>query len=98
MADKKKKNSKPEMNILDKISTDDGLAILKMLAKEDASLLKRIEHAALEYFKEVKVEDIADEVFWELDSLEVEDVWDQSCPKLKDKAYLKILFFRYEKN
>ena len=54
MADKKKKNSKPEMNILDKISTDDGLAILKMLAKEDASLLKRIEHAALEYFKEEK--------------------------------------------
>ena len=78
MADKKKKNSKPEMNILDKISTDDGLAILKMLAKEDASLLKRIEHAALEYFKEVKVEDIADGVFCELDSLVVEDVWDQS--------------------
>ena len=43
MADKKKKNSKPEMNILDKISADDGLVILKMLAKEDASLLKRIE-------------------------------------------------------
>ena len=56
MADKKKKNSKPEMNILDKISTDDGLVILKMLAKEAPSLLKRIEHAALEYFKEVKDE------------------------------------------
>lgn len=78
MADKKKKDYKPEMNILDKINADDGLAILKRLAKEDTSLLKRIEHAALEYFKEVEVEDIDDEVFWELDSLEVEDVWDQS--------------------
>jgi hypothetical protein len=54
MADKKKKNSKPELNILDKISADDGLAILERLAKEDSSLLKRIEHAALEYFKEEK--------------------------------------------
>jgi len=78
MTDKKKKNSKPEMNILDKIDADDGLAILKMLAKEDTSLLKRIEHAALEYFSDVKVEDIADGVFCELDSLVVEDVWDQS--------------------
>jgi len=78
MADKKKKNSKPEMNILGKISADGGLVILKKLVKEDASLLKKIEHAALEYFKEVKVKNIADEVFLELDSLEVEDVWDQS--------------------
>jgi phosphoribosyl-ATP pyrophosphohydrolase len=78
MADKKKKDTKPELNILDKINADDGLAILKKLAEEDASLLKRVEDAALEYFKEVVVEDIADEVFWELDSLEVEDVWDQS--------------------
>ncbi|MCL4378259.1 MAG: hypothetical protein M1409_07770 [Actinobacteria bacterium] len=78
MTDKKKKNTKKELNILDRINTDDGLFILKRLAEEDVSLLKKIEHAASEYFKEVIVEDIADEVFWELDSLEVEDVWDQS--------------------
>ena len=78
MTDKKKKNTKKELNILDRINADDGLVILKRLAEEDVSLLKRIEHAASEYFKEIVVEDIADEVFWELDSLEVEDVWDQS--------------------
>ncbi|MDP3011852.1 MAG: hypothetical protein Q8N27_03965 [Candidatus Hydromicrobium sp.] len=66
MADKKKKNSKPEMNILNRINADDGLAILKRLAKEDSALLKRIKHTALEYFKETKVEDITDQVFWEL--------------------------------
>lgn len=66
MADKKKKNSKPEMNILNRINADDGLAILKRLAKEDSALLKRIKHTALEYFKEAKVEDITDQVFWEL--------------------------------
>ena len=78
MTKNKKKNIKQETSILDKIEAGDGLAILKMLAKEDTSLLKKIEDAALEYFSEVEVEDIADEVFYELDSLEVEDVWDQS--------------------
>jgi len=78
VTDRKKKNTKPELNILDRINADDGLVILKKLAEEDATLLKRIEHAAVEYFKEIVVEDIADEVFCDLDSLEVEDVWDQS--------------------
>jgi len=78
MTENKKKNIKQETSILDKIDADDGLAILKILAKEDTSLLKKIEDAALEYFSEVEVEDIADEVFYELDSLEVEDVWYQS--------------------
>jgi len=78
MIENKNKNIKQKKSILDKINADDVLAILKILAKEDTSLLKRIEDAALEYFSEVEVEDIADEVFCELDSLEVEDVWDQS--------------------
>jgi len=81
MTENKKKNIKQKTSILDKINADDGLAILKILAKKDTSLLKRIEDAALEYFSEVEVEEIADEVFCELDSLEVEDVWDQSGSK-----------------
>jgi len=32
--------------------------------ESDTAFLKRIEHAALEYFKEIIVEDIADEVFY----------------------------------
>ncbi|MGM0366595.1 MAG: hypothetical protein ACQEP5_08690 [Actinomycetota bacterium] len=75
-----KKNAKPELNILEKIDAEDGLIILKRLAQEDVSLLKRIELAALEYFREIEVEDVAEEVFWELDNLLVEDVWDQSGP------------------
>ena len=73
-----KKNTEPELNILERITADDGLIILKKLAREDASLLKRIENAAMEYFKEVIIEDVADEVFWDLDSLEVEEIWDSS--------------------
>lgn len=80
MTYKKKKDAKPELNILDRISADDALVILTRLAQEDTSLLKRIERAALEFFKEVSVEEIADGVFWELDTLEVEDVWDNSGP------------------
>ena len=80
MTYKKKKDTKSELNILDRISADDALVILTRLAQEDTSLLKRIERAALEYFKEVSVEEIADGVFWELDTLEVEDIWDNSGP------------------
>ncbi len=80
MTENQKKKIKKETSILDKINADDALAILKILVKEDASLRKRMEDAALEYFIEVEADDIADEVFNELDSLEVEDVWDQSGP------------------
>jgi len=46
MTENKKKNIKQKTSILDKINADDGLAILKMLARKDTSLLKKIEDAA----------------------------------------------------
>jgi len=73
-----KKNTEPELNILESISAVDGLVILKKLAREDTALLKRIENTAIEIFREVMIEDVADEVFWDLDSLEVEEIWDSS--------------------
>ncbi len=76
----KEKENKPELNILDKINAEDGLAVLKRLARENASLLKKIEQVALKYLNEVTVEEIAGEVFCDLDTLKVEDVWDQSGP------------------
>jgi hypothetical protein len=73
-----KKNTEPELNILESISAVDGLVILKKLAREDTALLKRIENTAIEIFREVMIEDVADEVFCDLDSLEVEEIWDSS--------------------
>ncbi len=80
MNGKKEKANKPELNILDAISADGGLVILKRLARENASLLKKIERVALKYLKEIVVEEADYEVFFELDTLRVEDVWDQSGP------------------
>ncbi len=52
--------------------------ILKKLADEDAKISKRIEELALEYMVEVDPEDIAESVFNDLDSLDVEELWENS--------------------
>jgi len=82
MGKKSKKQSqrkeKSKKNVIDKISADDALTILRNLAEKDKTLLKKIEEAALEYLREVDIEDVAYQVFEDLNSLEVEEVWDQS--------------------
>ena len=60
------------------ISADDALAILRLLAKEDAKIANRIEQIAIEYLSDVDIEDIASEVYFDLDSIAVEEVWDRS--------------------
>ncbi len=72
------KRSTKSRNIFDEISADDALAILRLLAKEDSNIAKRIEQIAIEYLKGVDIEDIASEVYFDLDSIEVEEVWDRS--------------------
>ncbi len=67
-----------KMQILDDISAEHAYEILKRLADEDAKISKRIEELAFEYLREVDPDDVADGVFHDLDSLEVEDVWDKS--------------------
>lgn len=65
-------------NLLETITPDDALVILKNLAMEDAEIAKRIERLATEYLADVDVEEIADLVYSELDTIDVEDVWDRS--------------------
>ena len=77
MAKKKTKSAKRKMNILKQITADDALAILRILA-EDKDVGKRIEEIAKESLSKVDLEEIASEVYSELDSLEVEEVQDQS--------------------
>ncbi len=72
--------SKTAMNkqVLDKVSTEHANEILKRLADEDAKISKRIEELALEYLMEVDPDGIAENVFCDLDILDVEDVWKNS--------------------
>lgn len=74
----KTKNKSDKINILDKINSNDALVILKILCKEDMNIAKRIEQIVREYLSEVDIDDIASEVYFDLDNIEVEEVWDRS--------------------
>ena len=64
--------------VLDDVSTEHANEILQRLADEDAKISKRIEELALEYLTRVDPDDIAEDVFYDLDILDVEDVWKNS--------------------
>jgi len=65
-------------DILTTITQNEAFTILKSLAKEDENIKKRIEQLAIEYLEDVDVEEIADAVYFDLDLIEVEDLWDRS--------------------
>jgi hypothetical protein len=65
-------------NILTEIDPDTALEILKLLAEDNADLKAKIKQTALEIMKGVDVEGVASDIFFCLDSLHVEDVWDHS--------------------
>jgi hypothetical protein len=72
--------SKITMNkqVLNDVSSKHACEILERLAGEDAKISKRIQELALEYLTEVDPDDIAEDVFCDLDILDVEDVWKNS--------------------
>ncbi|MDI6917530.1 MAG: hypothetical protein QMC80_07010 [Thermoplasmatales archaeon] len=79
MVGKKKESSKTKnKNVFDKINANDAFAILETLANEDAKIAKRIKEIAMEYLRRVDIEDIASQIYFDLNNIEVEDVWDQS--------------------
>lgn len=82
MAGKSEKPSgskdKSAENIFDKITSDDAFAILEILAKGDTNIARRIEQIAMEHLGGVDIEDIASQVFFDLDNIAVEEVWDRS--------------------
>ena len=67
-----------EKNIFDAISADDAYQILRILANENQTIAKRIEMITEEFLMCVDIEDIAEDVYYDLNSLEVEDIWDNS--------------------
>ena len=71
------KTNKPR-NIFAEISADDAFAILSRLAKEDSKIAKRIEQIAIEYLSDVDSEEIASQVYFDLDRIEVEELWNRS--------------------
>ena len=54
-----------------------------MLYAEDEKIADKIERVAHQYLNDVDVEQIAEEVYSELDGLEVKELWDRSGPSHK---------------
>lgn len=71
-------NSGFKRTVLESITGDDALAILKGLAARHQSLAREIEDVAKERFSPAEMDAIAANVVMELESLDVEDVWDRS--------------------
>ncbi len=71
-----RKRRKPDT--LDAISGTDAIQILRILAERDRELSQEIDVIARDLLAEVSMDEVADCVQAELESLAVEDVWDRS--------------------
>lgn len=67
-----------KINILDQITAEDAFVILKIIVKEDKQIEKKIEQIAKKYLSEIDLDSIAEEVYSDLNFLDVEELWDSS--------------------
>lgn len=74
MAKKNNKKRSKTKSIVKKINADDAFTILKILAAENKNIGKRIEQIAKEYLSKVDIEDVAYQVYHNLDSLNIGEV------------------------
>ena len=72
-----REDSKDLKNILEKMSGGEALAIINILA-EDQDIAAKIESIAIGRLSDVDVEDVASDLFSDLNFLDVEDVWHNS--------------------
>jgi hypothetical protein len=68
-------------DIFQKISPNEALEILEQLTKKDDNLKTKIIELAEELFRDVDVEEICEDVFYELDGLDVHELWDRAGSK-----------------
>jgi hypothetical protein len=68
-------------DILNKISPDEALKILRQIAKNDRAIKKQIVKVSEELFRNVDVDKIYEDVFYTLDGIDVHELWDRSGSK-----------------
>lgn len=74
----KPKKTQKSKDIFDSVTPGDAMTILKSLAREDPNLRKKIETMIIDILGEVDTDEVAGEVFYDLDAIQVEDLWDRS--------------------
>ena len=67
-------------NIINKISPDEALAILKRLSKKDKDLRDKILEAAEDLTRDANVDELCEAVFYALDGINVHELWDRAGP------------------
>lgn len=65
-------------DILNKISPNEALEILRQLAKNDKEIEERISKIAEDIIKDVDIETICEDAFFVLDGIDVHELWDRS--------------------
>jgi len=68
-------------DILDSISGDDALRVLRTLCAADAEMHARILSEVENVLSQVDRDEVAGEVFFDLDALTVDELWERSGPK-----------------
>ncbi|KXB04636.1 hypothetical protein AKJ50_02200 [candidate division MSBL1 archaeon SCGC-AAA382A13] len=68
-------------NIIAQISKEEAYIVLKRLANEDDDIKNRIEKITLDYLTGGDVNETAEQVFFELESIRVEELWNRSGKK-----------------
>lgn len=71
----------PKKDILDTINEKEALTVLQRLVASSPGIRKKAKEIAENLLSDVDMDSIADEVLWALESLAVEDVWDNSGSK-----------------
>lgn len=64
--------------IINNLSPEDALVVLQQLAAQDEKLVTKIASRALAILSDVDVEEIAETLCYELESLTPEEVWDRA--------------------
>jgi hypothetical protein len=81
--------------ILEQISGEEALEILRLLSAQDQDIENRIEELAENILKDVDLEEVSDEVFFDLDDIDVHDLLDQSGAR-SDGEYTSTEEMAYE--
>jgi hypothetical protein len=68
-------------DIFDKISPNEALKILRQISKTDNVLKDKIIALAEDLFSDIDIDEICEAVFYELDRIDVHELWDRAGPK-----------------
>jgi hypothetical protein len=65
-------------DFLKAIGPDEAMAVLEQLVALDPEIRRKAQEIAMKVISDIDADEVADQVFWELDAIAVEDVWDGS--------------------